>query len=318
VVDVATDTTVATVPVGDTISASGNFYPFLVAVAPDGMHAYVTCVCGSGPGPPGRHAPLVSVIDAATNAVTQVYGPLDAVNFSDQGAFGLAVTQDGSRVYVAGQSESSSVPFAPTLFVVDTATNTVVASIVDARMRPFRVAITPDGSRAYVTDVGATTIHVIDTNPASATYNTILTEISTNSLGVNAASVAITPDGSRAYVPAVISSNPFGGNPVLVIDTNPASPTYNTVLTTVIVGAPAAVVLENVAITPDGSRAYITQCNPNFACTTGGGLYVIDTNPASPTYNTQIATVSIPPISGRLAYGVAITSDGTRAYVTSC
>src|SRR5215475_7776681 len=46
VVDVATGTVAATVPVdvidSNNILTSGNFHPFLVAVAPDGKHAYVT------------------------------------------------------------------------------------------------------------------------------------------------------------------------------------------------------------------------------------------------------------------------------------
>jgi DNA-binding beta-propeller fold protein YncE len=90
----------------------------------------------------------------------------------------------------------------------------------------------------------------------------------------------------------------------------PASPTYNTVLTTL--ATPPGNPPQFLAITPDGSRAYVTQCNPNFACTTGGAVQVIDTNPNSSTYNTQLTVINLP------SYGVAITPDGTRAYVTSC
>src|SRR5262249_49556504 len=105
VIDVANGTTVATVPVGDPSTGLGNFNPRAVTVAPDGKHAYVTCGCFSAPpsnGSSGRHAPLVSVIDTTTNAVTQVYGPLDLTNYTDQGASGLAITPDGSHVYVVG------------------------------------------------------------------------------------------------------------------------------------------------------------------------------------------------------------------------
>jgi YVTN family beta-propeller protein len=41
---------------------------------------------------------------------------------------------------------------------------------------------------------------------------------------------------------------------------------------------------------------------------------VIDTNPASPTFNTEIALI---PLSGTGASGIAITPDGTRAYVSN-
>ena len=67
----------------------------------------------------------------------------------------------------------------------------------------------------------------------------------------------------------------------------------NTVVATVGVGAgPTAV-----AITPDGTRVYVT---------TGDAVSVIDA-----TSNTVVATVGV---SG---LGVAITPDGTRAYVAT-
>ena len=57
--------------------------------------------------------------------------------------------------YVANQSSSN-------VSVIDTATNTVVATILIGG-HPAGVAITPDGKRAYVTNTGSDTISVIDT-----------------------------------------------------------------------------------------------------------------------------------------------------------
>src|SRR5262249_49797404 len=80
-------------------------------------------------------------------------------------------------------------------------------------------------------------------------------------------------------------------NTVSVLDT-----TTNTVVATVPVGTfPIAV-----AITPDGTHAYVA----NF----DGTVSVIDT-----TTNTVVATVPV----GTFPEGVAITPDGTHAYVTN-
>src|SRR5215470_5486086 len=49
-----------------------------------------------------------------------------------------------------------------TVSVIDTATNTVVATVPVGRF-PFGVAITPDGTHAYVTNNASRTVSVIDT-----------------------------------------------------------------------------------------------------------------------------------------------------------
>ena len=55
------------------------------------------------------------------------------------------------------------------------------------------------------------------------------------------------------------------------------------------------------AITPDGTRVYVTNGNDDT-------VSVIDT-----ASNTVLTTVGV----GALPFGVAITPDGTRAYVTN-
>src|ERR1017187_594599 len=90
---------------------------------------------------------------------------------------------------------------------------------------------------------------------------------------------------ARAYV-----AN-FGSNSVSVIDTS-----SNTVVATVGVGSQP----NGVAITPDGTRAYVANG--------GGDVWVIDTSS-----NTVVATVGV----GSQPNGVAITPDGTRAYVAN-
>src|SRR5712692_8814527 len=102
---------------------------------------------------------------------------------------GTATAQAQTSAYVTNASGTVS--------VIDTTTNTVVATI-PVGLFPSGVAITPDGTRAYVvnqfvTNQGDNTVSVIDTMT-----NTI---VATIPVGLGAFEVAITPDGTRAYVP---------------------------------------------------------------------------------------------------------------------
>jgi YVTN family beta-propeller protein len=144
VIDTATNTVVATVPVG-----SG---PLGVAVTPDGKHAYVT----------NDNSNTVSVIDTVTNMV----GTTVTVGASP---VGVAITPDGKQAYVANDTPSLICSIPGTVSVIATATNTVVATVT-VGVCPSGVAVTPDGKHAYVANSGDNTVSVIDT--ASNTVGT--------------------------------------------------------------------------------------------------------------------------------------------------
>jgi YVTN family beta-propeller protein len=131
VIDTATNTVIATIPVG--VAPSG------VAITPDGSRVYVT----------NQNAASVSVIDRSTNTVIATV-PVDF------GPFGIAITNDGTRAYVASRSA---------IDVIDTSTNTVVDTI-PFPFNPNFLDFTPDGTRLYVTSQ-APSVAVID--PASNT-----------------------------------------------------------------------------------------------------------------------------------------------------
>src|SRR5438128_4157376 len=71
-----------------------------------------------------------------------------------------------TRAYVTNNSNSSN---SNTVSVIDTATNTVIATIPVgvASNGPFWVAVTPDGTRAYVTDKNFNTVAVTDIHHAT-------------------------------------------------------------------------------------------------------------------------------------------------------
>lgn len=171
-----------------TINVGGE--PHGVAVNPEGAEVYVT----------RWDTPfVVSVIDTATNTVTA------SVNVGDYPK-GIAVTPDGAEVYVVTQNG---------VCVIDTATSTVVTR-VPVENWPFGVAVTPDGSKVYVTDSWNKCV-CIDT-----TSNTVTDTIE---VGWTPQGVAVTPDGTEVYV-----ANAASGT-VSVIDI-----ATNTVINTVDVG----------------------------------------------------------------------------------
>ena len=104
---------------------------------------------------------------------------------------------------------------------------TVLAAPTAVDARPF----------AYVANTQARTVSVIDLANDSV--------IATISTGGGAQDVAITPDGNRAYVTGA------GFAAVVVIDTNPSSPTFNTVIRTITIGGTSPYA---VAVSPDGKR----------------------------------------------------------------
>ena len=206
VVDIATNAMIETISVG--------FFPRDVAITPDGSRAYVA----------NTFSDTLSVIDTATNQVIDtITGLADPAQ--------VAITPDGSRAYVAHQDVPRNA-----VSVIDTVSNTVIASIPIPTGLPRDVAITPDGSRVYVPDfVGA--VWVIET-----ATNTIVAGIEGLS---SPESVAITPDGTRAYVTQLTTDN------VAVIDT-----ATNAVVATIGLGRFS--LPREVEITPNGSRVYVT------------------------------------------------------------
>ena len=231
----------ATNTVVATVTLPGGFSsPQAVAVTPDGTHAYVTTI-GSIPG-------TVLVIDTATNTVVGIPIP---VGFNPMG---IAITPDGQHAYVANS-------FDGTVSVISTASNSVVATVTVGAgsdlSSPQFVAITPNGKHVYVANMNSNNVSVIRT-----ASNTV---VATSAELITPAGIAITPDGTHAYV-----ANNVAGN-VSVIDTH-----TNTVVANVPVGG----FPDGVAVTPDGKHAYVASDSPTVS--------VIRT-----ATNTVVATVAV-------------------------
>ncbi|MFZ4859881.1 MAG: chitobiase/beta-hexosaminidase C-terminal domain-containing protein [Desulfuromonadaceae bacterium] len=207
------------------------------------------------------------------------------------------------------------------------------------------VAIRPDGKKVYVARTDNNTVAVIDTDPLSGTYNSI---IATVPVGIRPSGIAVTPDGSRVYVTnqgstsididsvsviatatdQVIATATLGSNTapggiaittdgkrayftsfagaIYILDTDPNSPTYNLITSTI----PRPLLLfGEIAMTPDGKKGVV-----NWAGLTAHAVDVLDVDPLSPTFNTITAT-PVPIVSGVAGY-VAASPDSAFAYAS--
>lgn len=258
VLDTQTNAVVDTITVCTDFSCS----PLIPAVTPNGARVYVTNISQN----------TVSVIDTLTNTV------VDTITVG-QSPWGIAITPDGKRAYVANTSG--------TISVIDTATNTVTATITDSD-GPSGVAITPDGTRAYVSN-GLGTVSVVDTSTNTILTNIPITDFPVPCCGFPAFSlvaIAITPDGSRGYVVSASTGKTY----VINLSTNTMSATIRTDP-----GQPLSI-----AMKPDGTRVYTASVGFEARA------FVIDT-----VSNTIIATLS----AGGAPPFVGVTPDGTKLYI---
>ena len=224
------------------------------------------------------------------NSVTVHFNPADV---SHQGViqayganlpYGVAVSPDGKTIYSVETSSS----YRSVLTFRDIQSGLVAASV---ELHPsyghtsseVALAATPDGTRVYTVD---------STGNVSVVSVVSKTVTGTVSLRYGGVQIALSPDGKKAYITGGNGSQAY----VSVLDTDPSSASYNSVVAEVNVGGGAAV---GVAVNPSGTKAYVTV--------NGKSVSVIDTG-------TNTVSASIP-VNG--AAGVAVSPDGNIAYVAS-
>lgn len=249
--------------------------PFGIAIRPDNATAYVTDN-GSG---------KIYYINCKKDKVLKTITTPTTSN----GA--IAIHPNGKLAYFtssAGVSILDTNPASPTF-------NTCTGKITPTVDFATSIVFTPDGTRAYVSKDGNygsfSQIAVINTT-THAIIKTIQLTMPTAPLGV-----AASPDGKRIYAAGWVARN------VSVIDSDPLSPTYNTVTSSISVDGEA----RGIALRPSGDLAYVTLDT--------GGVDVIVTVPSSNQFHKVIAHIAdAGPFGG--IHGVAISLDGHFAYVT--
>jgi YVTN family beta-propeller protein len=244
------------------IAISSEGAPVDVAITPDGKTAYVVDrekvvpidiatnkagtpipIENSGRSiaiaPDGRFAYVTSNFSAPDNVskIDLATGIVTAIPVGHNLA-GIAVAADSRTAYVVSSSDNAVIP-------IDSATNAVGAPIPVGPF-PSGIAVTPDGARAYVLLPGEEKLVRID----------LATNTATGAIpNVPGFELAISPGGTKAYA--------VGGVEVTPVD-----------LATSVAGTPIVSStqgsFEDVAILPDGSRAYMTT--QRFEMSTSIGL----------------------------------------------
>lgn len=255
----------------------------------------------------------VVTIDVLSNDTDVDGGPL-TITGTTQGANGSVAVVDGQLSYTPDTDFSGADMFTYTLnggstadvsvTVIETVAPNTVVGTVGLGENPTWVSVSPDGSRVYVVNFGnlfnenngsVTVVDMSDTaNPA------VLTSIP---LDVQPRVIEVTPDGLQAFITydGVVNGNGH----LLVLDTDPSSPTYHSVI-----GDPIEVGdgPTDLVFSPDGTRAYVLNGSSL-------NMVVVDIDRSSATFNTVIGSPIR--VANSSPDAITVTPDGTRAYITS-
>jgi YVTN family beta-propeller protein/VCBS repeat-containing protein len=207
----------------------------------------------------------------------------------------LAVSPDGTRLYVITDDD--------TLTVINTATNALIdtnpangSGTIDpitVGNNPAGVAVSPQGDRIYVTNFSDSTVTVIDYDARTDAY-TVLAPIT---VGGRPDQIVVNREGNRIFVANSDDET------VSVIDYDPSAGTY-TVAAPVVVSEPHTS-LSGIAVSPDSDRIYVS----NF---TNDTVTVLDFDSTANSY-TVFDHIPV----GKGPGGMAVSPDGDRIYVTS-
>ena len=252
----------------DTVASLGFSSLFIgVALSPDGRTGYAS-------GHSGNDDVIWTV--ALTPGPTMKFGKSIVL---PRGSFaaGLAMSPDGSRLYVAEN-------LANAVAVIDTRTKAVLMSIPVGR-QPWGIAVHPTLPRVYVTNRVDRTVSIIDTESMAVIDDPVPT-----GNGPNA--IAVSPNGAKIFVANATSDD------LTVFDVDrPAHPRQ--LALTPFAGALPGSAPDALAFSPDGARLYVANAWDN-------DLAVIA--PDTETLEGLLPT-------GFYPSGVAVSPDNHRLYV---
>ena len=231
----------------------------------------------------------------------------------DPGLPGLATLTDATRcdVFVPQTWGGNTRQTANSLSVIDLQSHTVVQTLTNSENG--YITFSPDRTRAYVCEPGSQRNRVVVYDLTQSPI-TVMTTVSVP--GGIRYGCAMPRDGRRCYVPIHTG--------IAVIDTDPQSPSYHTVLTsfpTPITGNSGSILTGpfDLAVTPDGSKLYIAY-GETVTLPAPSTVGVVDLlNPNYPHTSIPVQTGGVLSLSqNTTGYAtrnrIVINGDGTRVY----
>lgn len=198
----------------------------------------------------------IAVIDTATGAVvaTVVMPTCESECWSySAGITDMEISSDGARLYAAEKWG-----YAGTVTTVDLTTNTVVANHAVGEYMDYyaELELTADGSRMYAGPGYPYSPHleVIDPTNGVLLKYIPLTGVS-NNWARSVGSMVLSPNGKRLVARIAEFDPSSSSDTIVIIDTDPASATFDKHIGTVTVSAGAT----DVQVSADSTRAYVTH-----------------------------------------------------------
>ena len=295
----------ATVPVNSRVNLVISFGPYAYGLLSG--PAYITNYYGN----------TVSILDPDIN---QVVDNMSA-GINNSGPSGIAVSPDGTRLYVANRPQYGR--SAGTLSVIDLTTRQVMA-IIPVGVAPLGIAVNPTGERLFVANEGSFSLSVIDTTTNQPFIDLNVPNLAANPYprGVathpnptvplvyvtNRTVNSFSDDATNPYpdqCDGLVSRAPVNVNPDQCVG---SLSIFDADLKTQVGSVAVGWAPEGVAVHPDGMLVYVANSGDRT-------VSVIET-----VFNRVVGVITLDGFEGApqpvVPRGVAVSPDGNRLYVT--
>jgi WD40 repeat protein len=262
-------------------SATGADDGRAIRVAPDGATVFVT---GTSESPAGAHDYITFAYDAATGAL-KWRKRFDSTFHLGDDAAGLALSPDGSAVFVTGDSVGATGDYDLATVSYDATTGAMrwiarYRAPETAANYANAIAVSPDGSRVVVTgqtqDASSFTFDVLTVAYAASTGGRLWTTRydGPSNLDDTGNAIAFAPTGSVVYVGGTLTESQAAISPNADFATfalDAATGAQQWLSTYDGAQQDEQDVVEAIAASPDGSKVFVT--GPSIHHSSGGSLH---------------------------------------------